>query len=84
MGYKHQYQYLDIDEEVLFDGLKQITKLCSIIIEKPYLNCDDCPLEYWCDNGLLSFINIDSEEKDRIINHLYSINEKIKKDKMTF
>lgn len=80
----HKYSYLDIDEEVLLKGLTQIQKLCNTISNKSYLNCNDCPLEYCCGNGLLSFINMYSEENDRVVNHLYKINEKIRNDKMTF
>lgn len=80
----NKYTYLNINEEKLLDGLKEIENLCNIISNNSFLSCNDCPLEYWCDTGLLSFVIMDSEEKDRIVNALKNIDLIIKNDKMTF
>ena len=79
-----KYPYLDIDEEALVKGLAQIEKVCKTIYSKPYLNCDDCPLESYCETGLLSFIQVDSDVKENISRDLSNLNSKIRNDKMTF
>lgn len=80
----NKYPFLNINEEEILKGLKQIQNICKIINKYSYLSCNDCPFNCYCETGLLSFIQVDDEEKESLAKALSNINEKIKKDKMTF
>ena len=83
----NKYPYLDINEEELLNGIKQIQKICNTIndVNNSYLHCTDCPFDHLCCEGDISNLHINNDEElDTIVNSLVALDKKIKNDKMTF